>query len=142
MSENYFVNRNFVTQKKIRNLLSELPFFCDEFIRGIENQTTYLTRLNYIQDIKIFLEFLCNEVLEFNSKKIRDITIEDLSLVTSTHIEMFLNYISSYKKDDKIIINNEKGKARKLSSIRSLLKYFYKIFLKKLTTQKYIPRTL
>ncbi len=124
--DNYFKERNYKTMKKIQGLLSELPFFCEEFFRGIENQTTTLTRFNYAQDLKIFFNFLVTEILEFNDKTIKNITIEDLSKITATHIEIFLNYLSGYYVEDKYFSNNEKGKARKLATIRSFLKYFYK----------------
>mgnify|MGYP003304875556 CR=1 FL=1 len=42
-------------------------------------------------------------------------------------IEEYLNYISYYVKDDKEITNDERGKARKLSALRSLYNYFYQI---------------
>ena len=117
---------NYIINKKTQQLLTELPFFCNEFFRGIENQTTTLTRFNYAQDLKIFFNFLVTEILEFNDKTIKNITIEDLSKITATHIEIFLNYLSGYYVEDKYFSNNEKGKARKLATIRSFLKYFYK----------------
>lgn len=125
--ENYFKERNYNTMKKTQQLLSELPFFCHEFFRGIENQTTALTQFNYAQDLKIFFNFLIEEILEFNHiNDIKDIKITDLEKLTATHIEIFLNYLSGYYIGEKLFTNNEKGKARKLAAIRSFLKYFYK----------------
>ena len=124
--DNYFKERNYKTNEKIKVILSELPYFCSEFFMGIENQTTYLTRLNYAQDLKNFFNFLVTEILEFNDKKIKDLKIEDLSLITATHIELYLNYLSGYYIDDKYYTNSENGKSRKLATIKSFLKYFYK----------------
>ncbi len=125
MNDNYFTNRNLKCLKKIREILSTLPFFCNEFIRGIENQTSALTRLGYVQDLKTFFTFLTTEIDEFSQKTIKNLTLEDLSHLTSTHIEIYLEYLSSYYKDEKNIFNGEKGKARKLAVIKSFLKYFY-----------------
>ena len=124
--DNYFKERNYKTNLKTQQLLSELPFFCNEFFRGIENQTTPLTQFNYAQDLKIFFHFLTTEIIDFNDISTKDFTLNHLAKVTATHIEIFLNYLSGYFINDNYITNNEKGKARKLATIRSLLKYFYK----------------
>ncbi|MBQ3047695.1 MAG: tyrosine-type recombinase/integrase [Clostridia bacterium] len=126
IQNDYFLQRNQKTNLKIREILSTLPYFCHEFFRGIENQTTSLTRLNYAQDLKIFFNFLVTEILEFNDYEIKELKIETLNALTSTHLEMFLNYLSGYYIEDNFFKNNEKGKARKLSAVKSLLKYFYK----------------
>lgn len=126
IENNYFLQRNVKSNLKIKEILSTLPSFCHEFFRGIENNTTPLTRLNYAQDLKIFFNYLTTEVFEFNSIKIKDFEISDLNLLTSTHIEMYLEYLSGYYIDENYFSNNAKGKARKLSAVKSLLKYFYK----------------
>lgn len=124
--DNYFKERNFKITEKTRLVQSELPYFCAEFFRGIENQTSPLTRFNYATDLKIFFNFLTTEILEFSNKKMKDLTIEDMARLTATHIEIFLDYLSGYYKNEKLHVNNEKGKARKLATIKSMLKYFYK----------------
>ena len=40
-------------------------------------------------------------------------------------LQQFLSYLSVYEKDGKTFRNGEKGKARKLASIRSLFKYLF-----------------
>ncbi len=125
MNNNYFAERNLRCLKKTREILSTLPYFCNEFFRGIENQTSHLTRLVYAQDLKIFFNFLVTEIEEFLDIEIKDITLDDLSKLDSTDIEIYLDYLSSYNKDEKNISNGEKGKARKLASIKSFFKYFY-----------------
>lgn len=124
--DNYFKERSFKILDKTRKLQSELPFFCGEFFRGIENQTSPLTRYNYALDLKIFFNFLTTEILEFSNKSVKELNLNDMAILTSTHIEIFLDYLSAYHKDAKLYINNERGKARKLATIKSFLKYFYK----------------
>ena len=124
--DNYFKERNYIINKKTQQLLTELPFFCNEFFRGIENQTTPLTRFNYAQDLKIFFNFLITEIIDFNGKTMKDFSLNDLANLNATHIEIYLNYLSGYFINENYFSNNEKGKARKLATVRSLLKYFYK----------------
>lgn len=122
----YFTQRDEENILKIRELRLSLPFFCSEFLMGIEQNTSSLTRLGYARDLKLFFEYLVNETEEFYHKDIRQLTLEDLNKVTSTHLEMFLSYLTVYKQDGRTYRNGEKAKARKLSSIRALLKYFFK----------------
>lgn len=123
---NYFLKRDEENIFKIRELRLELPSFCGQFFMGIENQTTSLTRLGYARDLKIFFEFLVTNTQEFYGKKISELTLTDLNNVTSTHLEMFLDYLTVYKVNGKTYRNGLKGKGRKLSSVRALLKYFFK----------------
>lgn len=125
-NNNYFSKRNDDNILKLRVILSDMPFFCGEFFRGIQPTTSPLTRLNYARDLKIFLEFLVKEVPEFRNTNIEDITIEQMNKVTSTHLEMFLDYITIYNSNGKMYKNGEKARNRKLSSVRSFLRYFFK----------------
>ncbi len=122
----YFSHRDEENTLKLRDIRMELPFFCSEFFLGIEQNTTPLTRLGYARDLKLFFEFLTTDTEEFYGMKIKDIKIEDLKKVTSTHIEMFLSYVSVYKQDGITYRNGERAKARKLSAIRALFKYLFK----------------
>lgn len=126
MESNYFEQRDEENILKIREIRKTLPAFCGEFFRGVEPYTTPLTRLGYARDIKLFFEFLVNETEEFYNKPILQFETSDLDKITSTHLEMFLEYISLYKVDGKTYRNGERARCRKLSSIRALLKYFYK----------------
>jgi site-specific recombinase XerD len=46
-------------------------------------------------------------------------------MVKSKDLELFLSYLTYFEKDGIIYQNGERGKARKLSAIRSLFKYLY-----------------
>ena len=123
---NYYKERDFNNINKLKGILTNLPIFCDEYFRGIEIKTTPLTRLGYAQDLKLFFHFLTTEIIEFSDKKVRTLTLEDLSHITATHLEIYLNYLSGYTYEDKYYSNDARAKARKLSAVRSLLKYFFK----------------
>ena len=127
-SENYFEQRDQINISKIRELIKyELPEFCDEFFLGIEPYTSTLTRLGYARDLKTFFQFLVKEIRDFSSLEVQELTIADLDKITSTHIEKYLHYLSYYTNaENKKLQNGEKSRGRKLSSVRSLLKYFFK----------------
>lgn len=122
----YFNERNYKNTVALRKVLRELPEFCYDFFTGIENRTSALTRLNYGYDLRIFFEFMFNETNAFNGKNINTLEPEDLNNVKAQHIERFLSYLSSYEdKDGELKTNSERGKSRKLSTIRAFFKYFY-----------------
>lgn len=111
---------------KLRKILADLPDLCGEFIRGIEPTTSILTRIAYAYDLKVFFDFLSADIEEFKGKSPTSFDLEDLNRVTPTHIEIFLEYLSYYVNDQDELKNTNPGKARKLSSLRSLFSYFYK----------------
>lgn len=113
--------------EQLRKLSLELPECAFEFFRGIENRTSLLTRIAYARDLKLFFTYLCNNINNFLGKKITELTLEELSTVSSTHIEMFLEYLSYFEDDTgKKHTNSATGKNRKLACIRSFYKYFLK----------------
>ena len=122
----YFIERNNKNTIRTRKILKDLPEFCYDFFTGIENTTSSLTRLNYAYDLRVFFDYLFNETNVFNGKNINTLEAEDLANVKAMHIERFVSYLSTYEdRDGKIRNNTERGKARKLASVRSFFKYFY-----------------
>ena len=51
----YQEQNNIENQKKLREVLSELPSFTLSFFRGIEPRTSSRTRLGYGYDLRIYL---------------------------------------------------------------------------------------
>lgn len=122
-SSDFYKERNFINLDKIDRLLEELPYFCEDFLRGVETRTSTLTRLNYCYDLRIFFNFLAQK--KYRGKEIRDISLEDLNAVTEIDLEIYLSYLSNYKFGEKRLSCDERAKARKLSSVRSMFKYFF-----------------
>lgn len=122
-SSDYYQERNLKNLDKIDQLLEELPPFCEDFLRGIETRTSVLTRLNYVYDLRIFFDFLVHK--KYRGKSVLELTLEDLESVTDTDIEIFLSYLSNYRFGDKRLSCDERAKARKLSTVRSMFKYFF-----------------
>jgi integrase/recombinase XerC len=111
--------------ERLRAILLELPEVCYDFILSIETNTSMLTRLNYAGDLRIFFNYLANEVNLF-SRPVKDLAVEDIKLVQPRHIEMFLDYLSIYERNERILQNKNLGKKRKLSAIRTFFKYLLK----------------
>ncbi|OQB25294.1 MAG: Tyrosine recombinase XerS [Firmicutes bacterium ADurb.Bin182] len=126
MKECYDSEKKKKYTQKLREIQKELPEFCGEFFRGIENNTSILTRFGYAVDLRTFFTYLINEVDLFSGCEIRNIKLSDLDKITVTQLEIFLEYLTLYMKEDKEIINQERAKARKLSTLRSFYKYFIK----------------
>ena len=138
----YFTERNQKNIKKIRELTRDLPDFCYDFFVGIENTTSTLTRLNYAYDLRIFFNFLLEETNLLRGKTVYDITLEDLEKVSAQHIERFISYLTSYEFNGKQITNGERGKGRKLATMRTFFKYFFKkdMLTKNVTSKVDMPK--
>ena len=126
MSNNYYLDRNRNNMRKLNEMLADLPAFCSVFFIGIQDTTTPLTRLNYAVDLKLFFNYLVTYEAAFYGKEIKSITMSDLDGIDAQTIERFLAYLSYYDKDNgEVFTNSERGKLRKLSTLRAFLKYFF-----------------
>ncbi len=127
MSKTYFNERDAKNIEKLERILEEdLPDFCREYFVGISSNTTTLTRLNYAYDIRTFFQYICNRIVRFRGKSVKDITPADIESLSPFEIEAYLSYVEIYRKNGEIVKNGERGKSRKLSAIRSMIKYFEK----------------
>ena len=126
MSNNYYLDRNRNNMRKLNEMLADLPAFCSVFFIGIQDTTTPLTRLNYAVDLKLFFNYLVTYEPKFYNKEIKSITMSDIDEIDAQTIERFLAYLSYYDKDNgEVFTNSERGKLRKLSTLRAFLKYFF-----------------
>jgi integrase/recombinase XerC len=131
MSSNYYEQNKNKYTLKLRALQEELPDFLNQYFRGVTDIVAPRTMLGYAYDLKIFFNFLIENISEFNEKDcLKDFEVQNLNALTSEHIEMFLEYLTYYEKeeDGKIIkySNEQQGKSRKLSAVRAMVRYFYK----------------
>lgn len=132
ISKDYFSERNYGNLQKLNKIIFEdLPDFSSEFFIGIENRTTPLTRLNYAYDLRIFFDYMLKEIpfcRQYDS--VKSITLSDLGRLTTRDVENFLNYLTYYVPPKQCgrdtLKNSERGKVRKLSSVRAFFKYFFK----------------
>lgn len=110
-------------------LLAQLPPFCKTYFAGIAQRTTDLTRINYARDILVFFRFLKEETEDFAGIEITSFKLPMIEKVTSETIEQYLFYVSDYaaKLSDEVMVdraNDSSAKARKLSALSSMYKYF------------------
>ena len=120
----YFKTRDEKNLIKINEILSIMPEYVGQFIFGIASQTSTLTRLNYLMDIKVFLTYLTRS--KFYGKEISDITLNDIENLSPHDIEFYIDSLSSYVYDGKKLSCGENAKERKFASLRSFYKYLYK----------------
>lgn len=119
----YFEKREINCIDRINQILKTLPYYIEDYLIGVENRTSPLTRLNYVYDLRVFFDFLSKKV--FRGKKIEEISLKDINLLESSDIEYFLSYLNHYTINGKEEKCSATGKARKLSTLRSFYKYFY-----------------
>lgn len=114
--------------KKLRTMLSELPAFFKDFFRGIEPRTQSRTQIAYAYDIKFFLQFLLEENTSIKKSygSVTEIPISVLESLTVTDIEEYMEHLKYRDTDGKKISNKENAIKRKISTLKSVFKYFYR----------------
>ena len=112
---------NILHTQKLRSVLETLPKFTLGFFRGIEPHTSLLTRINYAYDLRLFFQFLDDEL----GKASQNMSPKDLQSITMDDFERYIEYLRLYYKDDTARENSDKGLARKIASLRTFYKYYY-----------------
>ena len=134
MPNEYHQHTQIDRTKRLRILLRELPDMCSDYFIAIEQQTGALTRLSYAYDLKLFFQYLSEELPKFSGKPIHEFTIEDIRRVTKHDLERYARYLSLYVKNEanddgsmisKEFTNNEYGIKRKYASLRAFYKYLF-----------------
>lgn len=118
----FYKKRDLQNRLKMSKYLEKLPDYCYDFFIGIENNTSSLTRYNYAMDLFVFFNYLAKYVFKKDEDKI---TLDDIDNLKTRNIEQYLSYLSYYELDGKYYKNDERGKARKLASLRSFFKYLF-----------------
>lgn len=121
--DNYYTKRNIQDNDRTAQLLEDLPPFCEDYFLGIESNTSSQTRLKYAFDLRIFFDFLTKK--KYKNKTPLDLTLEDIEGVTNYDIELFLSYLTHYRFNNKHLSCDERAKARKLSAVRAMYRYFF-----------------
>lgn len=124
----YIEKVNLENKRRLQALLEELPKFCGDFFRYLDTRnTSSRTRLSYGYDIRLFFEFIQEKNPVYGKLPMHEIPMKVLDEMTPVDIEEYLSYLSYYeKKDGQAVTNGEKGKARKLSAIRTMYHYYFK----------------
>ena len=112
---------------QLRKLQEELPRFCRQYFRGIEQTTAPRTRLAYAYDLGVFFEFLHKNNSVLSKMDIIEFPLSVLDQITKADIEEYLEYLWYYVNDDGTeYTNDERGKRRKLASLRAFYNYFFR----------------
>lgn len=119
---------------KLKALQKDLPAFTEAFFRGIADSMQIKTRIAYAYDLKIFFYYLYTQNDKFASRSSStDFYLEDLDILKAGDLDKYSEFLNFYTVPDKkdpsksrTYTNSEKGKMRKLSSVRSFYKFYYK----------------
>lgn len=122
----YHEDINKKNEIKLRKRLEKLPAFCKTFFIGIEPTTASRTRIAYAYDLGCFFEYLHANNPICAQTEIRDIPLSIMEELTPMDIEEYLSYLKYYVKDGIEYTNDERGIKRKLASLRTFFRYFYK----------------
>ena len=124
-TETYSEEQDIKNTLLMREVLATLPSFCKQYFRGIADTTSARTRLGYAYDIRTFFEFLHQNNRALAKMEIPDFPLSVLDQLGKVDLEADLEYLRYYEKDGKIYTNDDRGKARKLSALRSMYHYFF-----------------
>ena len=124
-NKNYHDEQNNMNTLKMREVLTTLPSFCKQFFRGIQDYTSSRTRLAYAYDLRVFFEFMHENNPYCNKVGITELPLSVLDHISREDIEEYMDYLTLYIKDGKEITNDERGKKRKLSALKSFYNYYY-----------------
>lgn len=122
-SNDYYKQREVSSLEKIERLEEDMPPMTKEFVLGITEYTSPLTRLNYVYDLRIFFDYLVKT--KFKKKVAIDLTLNDLEELDITDFENYLAYLTKYEFMDKTEMCLERAKSRKLATVRAFFKYFF-----------------
>ena len=128
-NNNYHQELNKQNIKKLRQLLESLPGFCRMFFRGVDNIYGSRTKIAYAYDLGVFFEFIHTKHPSGITMEIKDFPLEILDLITREDIEDYLEYLSLYNDSVHMkgeVSNTERGKSRKLASLRSFYNFYFR----------------
>lgn len=110
---------------RLREYCRELPEFCNDYFLGTKQVISSRTHLAYAYDLKVFFNYIHDMKSKYKSIPVKEFPLELLDEITRKDIVQFLDYVSLYEKDGKERMNDEKSRARKLSTLKSFYRYFY-----------------
>ncbi len=110
---------------KIEELKKIMPDYITKYINYIALSTESSTKLKYMRDIYGFLEYIAD--IKDVEGSVKDVNIEIIDNLTPDEINDYLVYIKQYDKEGTEINNENISIKRKLSSIRGLYSYLFKM---------------
>lgn len=127
---NYHDHVNKENIRKLRDILDTLPTFCRQFFRGMDNVYGSRTKIAYAYDLGIFFEYIHTQHKIGKTMEIVDYPLDILDKISREDIEEYMIYLSLYTKEKEEnrtdVTNEERGKSRKLASLRSFYNFFFR----------------
>ncbi len=124
---NYHDQLNRENVEKLRDALQSLPSFCKMYFRGMNDTIASRTKLAYAHDLKVFFEYMMKNNSYCAKFEMQDIPLSVLDKIGREDIEEYLDYLSLYNNSsNEEVMNDERGKSRKLASLRSFYNYYFR----------------
>lgn len=122
--ENLYVNLD----KKANRIVSHLPRFCKQYFDHLKNiNRSQRTQVQYAYDLQRFFEYLLKQKLikkiDYTHASAEDV----LGTLTLNHLQGYINSLEYYKSENKRKVTSPSAKARKVSSVKSFFKYYYRV---------------
>ena len=99
---NFYEQENNKTVLKTREIIRELPEFCNEFFLDLNQNTLPKTRMGYAYDLRVFFNFLVTENKEFLGRDIKSLTLDDLQKIKVVDLNQFMDYLAYYVSEEDI----------------------------------------
>lgn len=126
--------------KRLRHHIeADLPGFCRTFFMGKETIFSETTATAYAYEFHAFFSYLCENNSFFRNKNIKNITLEDLSMLTTEDIDEYFHYrryheiiINDNKKESsekELIVKESTVKESTISKSRSAISSLYAFFI-------------
>ena len=122
----YHEEKKIENTQRLRSILQGLPAYAKDYFRAIENTSSPRTRVSYAYDLQVFFRFLMEKNSALSGKSMSEITLEDINMLASNDIEEYQEYLKYYESENGEQKNGASSIARKMSSLRSFLDYYYK----------------
>lgn len=138
--KNYHDELNKKNIEKLRTLLDTLPSFCKLYFRGMSETIASRTKIAYAYDLRVFFEYMQKNNSYCQKYEMKDLPLSVLDQIKREDIEEYLEYLSLYQNSkEEEIMNDERGKSRKLASLRSFYHFFYRNELIKTNPPALVP---
>lgn len=126
MQYQYKRTENDKANEKVRELLKDLPDFCQTFLVGREGKMSPLTRLTYMRRIHTFFVYLTQNVPRFQNKSMTEISLSDLDQIDTEQIERFASWVrhGNASKGAHGSENAESSVNNYLSALNMFWRYF------------------
>lgn len=122
----YHDKQEISARKKLNELKKELPSFMQDYFRGIDSSATLKTQVAYAYDARIFFHYIQTHNPTLKNMEVKDFPLQILEQLTVQDLEEYVEFLTY--QDDELTIqrNHEQGLYRRVSSLRSIYKYFHR----------------